>query len=271
MIQTELDACSPPPTRTPQGRASAGDTDDTDTSEHSVAAVPWLPGAFLRLPASAALAHLELYRNASIYGMDAASGAAVAALAVRQGEHCLDLCCAPGAKLALLADLAATTAPVDAGDVSSGSVTGVDLSRERLGACRTLARKYALPATRLFCADGTTFSQPPPETEGGRVVLRRHDLPPADEGEEEQEEEAEEASEKVDEVTAGRKRSGAAKTTKSARKRQRRAARAADASPFYTSIPWESWAAAQERRRLQPQEPVASPERGDRLYDKVCD
>ena len=42
---------------------------------------------------------------------------------------------------------------------SSGSVTGVDVTRHRLAACRTMLQKYALgDRCRLFVADGTTFS-----------------------------------------------------------------------------------------------------------------
>lgn len=41
----------------------------------------------------------------------------------------------------------------------SGSVTGVDVSRHRLAACRTMLQKYTVgDRCRLFIADGTTFS-----------------------------------------------------------------------------------------------------------------
>lgn len=44
----------------------------------------------------------------------------------------------------------------------SGSVTGVDIARHRLAACRTMLQKYALgDRCRLFVADGTTFSLGP--------------------------------------------------------------------------------------------------------------
>lgn len=42
---------------------------------------------------------------------------------------------------------------------SSGSVTGIDVARHRLAACRTMLLKYSLgDLCRLFVADGTTFS-----------------------------------------------------------------------------------------------------------------
>ncbi|KAK7845772.1 oligopeptide transporter 7 [Quercus suber] len=87
-----------------------------------------------------------------IYGIDAASGAAVLALDISAGDHVLDLCAAPGAKLCMISDLL--------GD--SGSVTGVDVASHRLAACRTMLQKYALgDRCRLFVGDGTTFSLVP--------------------------------------------------------------------------------------------------------------
>ncbi|KAF7809642.1 putative NOL1/NOP2/sun family RNA methylase [Senna tora] len=71
------------------------------------------------------------------------------ALNISAGDHVLDLCAAPGAKLCMILDLL--------GD--SGSVTGVDVARHRLAACRTMLQKYSLgDRCRLFVADGVTFS-----------------------------------------------------------------------------------------------------------------
>lgn len=42
---------------------------------------------------------------------------------------------------------------------SSGSLTGIDVARHRLAACRTMLQKYSLgDRCRLFVADGTSFS-----------------------------------------------------------------------------------------------------------------
>ncbi|KAM1426027.1 hypothetical protein TB2_017935 [Malus domestica] len=110
--------------------------------------VEWLPG-FYALPPDVEIANSNAYREGKIYGIDAASGAAVSALDISAGDHVLDLCAAPGAKLCMISDLL--------GD--SGSVTGVDVSSHRLAACRTMLRKYALGNhCRLFVADGTNFS-----------------------------------------------------------------------------------------------------------------
>lgn len=73
-----------------------------------------------------------------------------------QCAQVLDLCCAPGAKLCMISDL------LSCSGVSSGSVTGVDVSLERIQAAKALAVKYACPRVRLFLADGTCFGVPPP-------------------------------------------------------------------------------------------------------------
>lgn len=106
------------------------------------------------------IAHTTAYKSGSILPLDANSVLAVDALCLRPGEHVLDLCCAPGTKLVLMAMRVGST----------GSVTGVDVSRERLGAAIRLAKKYRLPRVRLFCDDGCTFSQPVHYIEGLRRV-----------------------------------------------------------------------------------------------------
>ncbi|KAG6645564.1 rRNA (cytosine-C(5))-methyltransferase NOP2C [Carya illinoinensis] len=110
--------------------------------------VVWLPG-FYSLPPDIQIASSRAYREGKMYGIDAASGAAVRALDVSAGDHVLDLCAAPGAKLCMIADILG----------KSGSVTGVDVASQRMAACRTLLQKYALgDRCRLFVADGTTFA-----------------------------------------------------------------------------------------------------------------
>ncbi|KAE9024811.1 hypothetical protein PF011_g3323 [Phytophthora fragariae] len=136
----------------------AGENDAEGVGETVPLAVPWLPG-FYSLPVSAPLARVDLYKAGQLYGIDISSGYAVSLLDIQPGEHVLDLCCAPGAKLTMIADLLQLR----------GSVTGVDFSRSRLGACRQLVHKYQLfrPESeaadskwrcRLFHADGRTFN-----------------------------------------------------------------------------------------------------------------
>ncbi|KAL1567317.1 hypothetical protein AAHA92_02807 [Salvia divinorum] len=113
--------------------------------------VYWLPD-FYCLPPDVRIASTKAYQEGKIYGIDAASGAAVLALDVSPGDHVLDLCAAPGAKLCMILDLLGC----------SGSVTGVDVARHRLAAARTILQKYAIgDQCRLFVADGTTFSLTP--------------------------------------------------------------------------------------------------------------
>ncbi|KAL6659496.1 hypothetical protein ACP70R_003536 [Stipagrostis hirtigluma subsp. patula] len=102
--------------------------------------VSWLPG-FYAIPPEIQIAGSKAYQQGKIYGIDAASGAAIIALDVRPGDHVLDLCAAP--------DMLGST----------GSLTGVDVAKHRLAACRTMLQKYSLgDRTRLFVADGTLFS-----------------------------------------------------------------------------------------------------------------
>ncbi|RLN80336.1 hypothetical protein BBJ28_00022327 [Nothophytophthora sp. Chile5] len=153
--------------------AAKQETDaDTDSKTLMPTAVSWLRG-FYSLPVEAPLARVGLYRDGQVYGIDISSGYAVTLLDIQPGEHVLDLCCAPGAKLTMIADLLHL----------QGSVTGVDFSRTRLGACRQLVHKYQLlqPGDgwedgsdsarwrcRLFHADGQTFNVGP-KTECARI------------------------------------------------------------------------------------------------------
>ncbi|KAJ0097297.1 hypothetical protein Patl1_29096 [Pistacia atlantica] len=123
--------------------------------------VVWLDG-FYGLPPYIKIAKSRAYREGKLYGMDAASGAAVSAMNLSVGDHVLDLCAAPGAKLCMILDILG----------NSGSVTGVDVARHRLAACRTLVQKYAIgDRCRLFVADGTTFSLVPtrPQLNSGSI------------------------------------------------------------------------------------------------------
>lgn len=80
--------------------------------------VPWLP-EFYALPGHAKIRYAPSFAAHAVYGIDASSGAAVAALDPRPGDAVIDLCCAPGAKLAMIADRMQR----------QGSLTGVDVSQ----------------------------------------------------------------------------------------------------------------------------------------------
>jgi 16S rRNA C967 or C1407 C5-methylase (RsmB/RsmF family) len=99
------------------------------------------------------LASSRSFRSLNAFGMDIGSALAVDLLCIQPGDHILDLCCAPGAKLALLHEL---------GDlIGNGTITGVDISEPRLHRVRNLCRKMGYQRIRLFLQDGTTFSTRP--------------------------------------------------------------------------------------------------------------
>ena len=55
----------------------------------------------------------------------------------------------------------------------AGTLTGVDVSEERLAACRTLCLKYGIENARLVRADGREFCEPPPArvADGGDEIV----------------------------------------------------------------------------------------------------
>lgn len=109
---------------------------------------------FLRLPPDASIAHTRAFRVGQILPLDPSSWLAVENLSLLPGEHVLDLCCAPGAKLILISK---KVCPPDEG-TSYGSVTGVDISKRRLAAALKMVKRHKLPRVRLFCNDGRIFS-----------------------------------------------------------------------------------------------------------------
>ncbi|KAJ1652155.1 hypothetical protein IWQ61_007443 [Dispira simplex] len=111
--------------------------------------VPHVPD-FWRTAPHVKLSHMEAYIQGYIYGLDITSGLAVLALDLEENDQVLDLCCAPGAKLCMISDLL--------GIDGRGTVTGVDISPQRIATCRALVKKYRHWNARLYCGDGTTFA-----------------------------------------------------------------------------------------------------------------
>lgn len=114
-------------------------------SSPSVAELDWLPFTF------AANDQVKVPQSADILPMDAASVLAVRILDPQPHDNVLDLCCAPGMKLALIGRTIGAT----------GTVTGVDLSRHRLATCRSIVKKYKVPNVRLLHCDARAFSSRP--------------------------------------------------------------------------------------------------------------
>ena len=127
--------------------------------------VAWLAG-YYRVPSHIKIAGCDAYRSGHLYGIDVSSGAAVTALDVRPGEHVLDLCCAPGAKLCALADAMGL----------SGTLTGVDVSEQRLAACRTLCTKYGISNVR-GPRPAQANEHPSSQTPRGTLFHKAHSVP----------------------------------------------------------------------------------------------
>ncbi|KAI9220964.1 S-adenosyl-L-methionine-dependent methyltransferase [Blastocladiella britannica] len=148
----------------------------SDLKTADVSCVEWLPD-FYQCPATVRLSQSPLYQRGVVLGMDAASAVAVYALGIEPGHHVLDLCCAPGAKLALVSHLLDPTGTVP----FRGSLTGVDISEPRLAIARAAVRKLGIVNARLFVADGTTFAvQAPLVAEALLVRSKEGGLSPVD-------------------------------------------------------------------------------------------
>jgi len=128
-----------------------------DINLPEAAAVMEMPG-FFELPGNSNISNSQAYRQGKIFGMDLGSALAVRALDVQPNDQVLDLCCAPGAKMLLIVDSLSMI----------GTVTGVDLSTDRLSICRSLLRKYRAFNYRLFHEDGARFNVYSPSRVNGR-------------------------------------------------------------------------------------------------------
>ena len=133
----------------------------SSTTTQIGSAVSWLPGLRWLPSCHATVRGSAQYAAGEVYGIDAASATAVAVLDPQPGEHILDLCCAPGAKLCLIAELMELR----------GTLCGVDVSRARLGATATLVQRHGIVVTgcpqpswrlQLYLADGTSFKDADP-------------------------------------------------------------------------------------------------------------
>jgi 16S rRNA C967 or C1407 C5-methylase (RsmB/RsmF family) len=171
------------------------DKDKTLASIPDAKSIPWLEEefGFYSIPSSIRLNEMEYFHSGKVYGMDVSSGAAVAVLLTNQydkndeklhenqqqdqqrhgtsfaNERILDLCCAPGLKLCMIAD----RIPVN--EASGVTLVGVDVSEKRMSLCKKIVRKYHIhpktsgrelmktksPHIQLYCEDGTSFGTKP--------------------------------------------------------------------------------------------------------------
>ncbi|CAB5192698.1 unnamed protein product [Rhizophagus irregularis] len=105
---------------------------------------------FFSLPSVTKIANSSAYKQGKIFGIDLSSAIAIYSLDIHPNDHILDLCCAPGAKLCLISNI------LD--NVGIGTITGVDISKNRLSVCKNLCKKYKITKVRLFLEDGTKFN-----------------------------------------------------------------------------------------------------------------
>ena len=121
------------------GRRLQGGAEEPQEQQHALA-----PEEVWSVPQSRTLSQHVGYRCGVMQGVDLASVAAVEALGCEPGMSVLDLCCAPGAKLGLLADRLRR----------SGCLVGADSSASRLDVCAGLARRLRWAAPQPTSAPG---------------------------------------------------------------------------------------------------------------------
>lgn len=141
---------------------------DVEEVEHLNA----LGHCFFRFPSHISISNSSFYKESVLYGIDLSSAATVIALDVHSHHHVLDLCCAPGAKLAMISDIMFMKNPNP-----TGTVTGVDISNSRLSICRTLCKRYQLKNVRLFLQDATKFNFLAPDATLPNVTLNIKEFP----------------------------------------------------------------------------------------------
>ena len=120
----------------------------------SVQPVPWLPSGYYTVDGTVKLASTRLFQEGHVYGIDGSSVVAVLAMGIQPGDHVIDVSCAPGTKLCLIADLL----QAEPGG-TQGLAVGVDGRLQRLFIARSQVTKYGLCNVQLIWADGTQFTR----------------------------------------------------------------------------------------------------------------
>mmetsp|Transcript_31634 Transcript_31634/g.50503 ORF Transcript_31634/g.50503 Transcript_31634/m.50503 type:complete len:424 (-) Transcript_31634:2668-3939(-) len=112
------------------------------------------------------LSEHPMYRAGAMFGIDCASVYTIDVLEPKPGESVLDMCCAPGAKLLLLANRLER----------HGELTGLDVSHDRLGTCVGISRKYRTGASRPSSASNEEWLFRVLEGDGTSALLDNHTI-----------------------------------------------------------------------------------------------
>lgn len=113
------------------------------------------------MPKKCKISHLTSYKSGQIYGIEVSSAVVVKSLNPIFGEHILDICCSPGAKLSYIADYVAQNigSEVNQNGSGAGLILGNDINGDRLNICQSVLKKYELDrSVNLICQDGVKLS-----------------------------------------------------------------------------------------------------------------
>ena len=111
------------------------------------------------IPKNCKISSLSSYKSGKIYGIEVRSAVVIKSLDPQPGEHILDICCSPGAKLSYIADQVSYSIANSNYLGHQGLILGNDINIDRLNTCNSVLSKYNLDSkVHLVCHDGVTLS-----------------------------------------------------------------------------------------------------------------